>query len=150
MTKTVSSIGADGVFEPFATDVVPWEEFAHGERFGVRFQQLGEFGGGSHIGVCMEVLAAGKRTYPAHFHMLEEEHLMILEGTLTLRLGEKCASREGTCMKILRDDRLRSRRFSSTSATIKIQRRSDGEEIFIFANDGFRFCPGVCHGRRHS
>jgi len=38
--------------------------------------------------VCVEIIAPGKQSYPAHYHMLEEEHLLILEGQITLRLGE--------------------------------------------------------------
>lgn len=30
--------------------------------------------------------APGKQSNPAHYHMLEEEHLLILEGQVTLRL----------------------------------------------------------------
>ncbi len=88
MTDKPSSINADGVFEPFSTDDVPWEDYSRGDRFGIRFRQIGEFGGGSHVGVCVEIIAPGKQSYPAHYHMLEEEHLLILEGQITLRLGE--------------------------------------------------------------
>ncbi len=89
MTTKPSSKNADGIFEPFSVNDVPWEEYSQGERFGIRFRQLGEFGGCSHVGVCMEVLEPGKQAYPAHYHMLEEEHLLVLEGGLTLRLGDK-------------------------------------------------------------
>jgi len=78
-----------GAREPFATGDVPWETFAQGERFAIRYRQLGEFGGGSHVGVCMEELAPGKQAYPAHYHMLEEEHLLILQGSVRLTLGEE-------------------------------------------------------------
>ncbi len=88
MTDKPSSVNADGVFEPFATDDVPWEDYSRGDRFGIRFRQIGEFGGCSHVGVCMEIIKPGKQSYPAHYHMLEEEHLLILEGRITLRLGE--------------------------------------------------------------
>jgi uncharacterized cupin superfamily protein len=84
-----SSVNADGIFEPFSVDAVPWEDYSHGDRFGTRVRQLGEFGGCSHVGVCMEELAPGKRAYPAHYHMLEEKHLLILEGGVTLQLGGK-------------------------------------------------------------
>lgn len=81
---------------PFAVESVPWETFAHGERFGIRYRQLGEHGGGSHIGVCMEELAAGKQACPAHYHMLEEEHLLVLSGRLTLMLdGERYPMQAG-------------------------------------------------------
>ncbi|TDP63413.1 cupin domain-containing protein [Roseateles toxinivorans] len=89
MTQRESSVNPDGVFEPFSADEVPWEEFKHEQRFGVRFRQLNEFGGGTHIGFGMEELAPGMQAYPAHFHMLEEEHLYVLSGVLTLRLGER-------------------------------------------------------------
>jgi uncharacterized cupin superfamily protein len=84
-----SSVNADGIFEPFSVDAVPWEDYSHGDRFGTRVRQLGAFGGCSHVGVCMEELAPGKRAYPAHYHLLEEEHLLILEGSVTLQLGGK-------------------------------------------------------------
>ena len=89
MTTSPSSRNADGIYEPFATSDVPWDEFAHGEHFGMRYQQLGNHGGGTKVGVCIEELAPGKQGSPAHYHMLEEEHLYILEGSLTLRLGDK-------------------------------------------------------------
>ena len=89
MSQEPSSRNADGVFEPFAIDDVPWEEHAHGTRFGMRFKELGEYGGCSRVGVCIEELAPGKQTCPAHYHMLEEEHLLVMDGNVTLRLGER-------------------------------------------------------------
>jgi uncharacterized cupin superfamily protein len=89
VTEKPSSVNAAGLYEPFSVDDVPWEEYAKGDRFGLRFRQLGEYGGCSHVGVCMEELAPGKQTNPAHYHMLEEEHLLILEGSATLRLGDQ-------------------------------------------------------------
>ena len=88
MPKT-NSLNDDGVYEPFSSKDVPWEDYSHGEKFGLRFQQLGEFGGGSHVGVGIEEIAPGKQSYPVHYHMLEEEHLLILDGELTVQLGEK-------------------------------------------------------------
>src|SRR3546814_4946258 len=35
-----------------------------------------------------EELPPGKQSNPLHFHMLEEEHVLILDGTVTLLLGE--------------------------------------------------------------
>ncbi|HUO82122.1 MAG TPA: cupin domain-containing protein [Gammaproteobacteria bacterium] len=88
MTDKPSS-AKGGIFEPFAVDDVPWENYERGDRFGVRFRQLGEYGGAAHVGVCMEVLEPGRQAYPTHYHMLEEEHVLILEGRVTLRLGER-------------------------------------------------------------
>ena len=83
--------------EPFQCADVPWTVHAHGERFGMRFQELGEFGGGTHVGVCLEELAPGKQANPLHYHMVEEEHVLILAGELTLRLGAQShVMREGS------------------------------------------------------
>ena len=89
MSDTETSINSEGVFEPFHVDRVPWEEFSHGERFGMRFLHLSSFGGGSQISVSLEVLPPGKQANQSHFHLLEEEHVFILEGSLTLSLGTK-------------------------------------------------------------
>jgi len=80
---------SDGVFEPFSIEDAPLETFEKGDRFKVCYRSLGDFGGGSHLGVSWEILEPGKQAYPAHYHHLEEEHLLILEGSLTLRLGQK-------------------------------------------------------------
>jgi len=36
------------------------------------------------VGVVMEELAPRKQSCPAHYHLLEEEHLLILEGQATM------------------------------------------------------------------
>lgn len=68
MNERASSADVEGVFEPFHISRVQWEEFSHGERFGMRFQQLGAFGGGSQISVCMEVLPPRKQASGAFQH----------------------------------------------------------------------------------
>ncbi|HEY1392596.1 MAG TPA: cupin domain-containing protein [Methylibium sp.] len=88
-SPVLSSVNADGIYEPFEIGHVPWVEFSHGERYGLRYQHLSSFGGGSQISVSMEILPPGKQANQAHFHLLEEEHVFVLEGALTLRLGDK-------------------------------------------------------------
>ena len=78
-----------GAFEPFHIDNVPWEEFTHG-RFGMRYKPLGDFAGASKLGVCWEELAPGQQANQSHYHYLEEEHLLVLSGELTLQLND-CA-----------------------------------------------------------
>jgi uncharacterized cupin superfamily protein len=68
---------------------VPWEDWAHGDRFGGRVCALSKLGGGSHVGVLIEELPPGKQSCPAHYHFLEEEHVFMLAGRAVLRLGEK-------------------------------------------------------------
>jgi uncharacterized cupin superfamily protein len=87
--KKPSSINEQGIYEPFMVEDVAWDEYSHGERFGTRYRQLGEFGGCKNVGVCMEELAPGKQACPNHYHHLEEEQLYLIEGSLTLRLGDK-------------------------------------------------------------
>lgn len=84
-----TSINADGVFEPFAAETVPVETFSQGARFGSSFRHLSSFGGGDHVGVALEELPQGRETNPSHYHMLEEEHVYILQGELTLKLGAR-------------------------------------------------------------
>ena len=84
-----TSRNADGLYEPFHISRVPTEEFSQGERFGMRYQHLSSFGGGTQIGVAMEILPPGKQANQVHYHLLEEEHVFILEGSLTLRLGDE-------------------------------------------------------------
>lgn len=78
-------------FPPVASEDVAWEPFERG-RFGSRFKHLTRAAMGErpyHVGVAIEELPPGKQSCPFHFHMLEEEHILVLEGECTLRLGEE-------------------------------------------------------------
>lgn len=57
-----SSVNADGIFEPFHIGQVPWEESSRGTRFGMRYQHLSSFGGGTQVSVSMEVLSVSVHT----------------------------------------------------------------------------------------
>src|ERR1700753_111595 len=76
---------------PIASDTVPWSSFGKGERFGIRYRHLtpAAIGESYRVGVSIEELLPGKQGSPFHFHMLEEEHVLLLEGECTLRLGEE-------------------------------------------------------------
>lgn len=76
---------------PVSTEEVRWETWGQGSRFGTRFRHLtsAAVGDGYHVGVQVEEIPAGKRSAPAHYHLHEEEHLLVLEGTCTLHLGEE-------------------------------------------------------------
>ena len=89
MKDKPNSANPQGVFEPFSISAVPWEEFTRGSRFGMRYQHLSSFGGGTQISISNEILEPGRQAKPTHYHMVEEEHVLVLEGALTLRLGEK-------------------------------------------------------------
>ncbi|KPC49563.1 cupin domain-containing protein [Amantichitinum ursilacus] len=83
-----SSRNAQGIYEPFDVTQVPLVQHRHGTRFGMDYRHLSSYGGGSRISVSLETLPPGLQANPAHYHLLEEEHVLILEGSLTLRLGD--------------------------------------------------------------
>jgi uncharacterized cupin superfamily protein len=75
---------------PIAIDSAPWTEFSEGVRFGSRYRVLSDtHGEGRKIGVSYEELPPGKQSCPFHYHMVEEEHIVALEGEATLRLGDE-------------------------------------------------------------
>ena len=74
---------------PIAIDSIPAEDWSEGVRFGGRVQVLSNSrDGGRKIGIAIEVVQPGKQTSPFHYHMVEEEHIIALEGEATLRLGD--------------------------------------------------------------
>jgi uncharacterized cupin superfamily protein len=78
-------------FPPIASENVAREPFERG-RFGSSLRHLTRAVMGHrpyHVGVAIEELPPGKQSCPFHFHMLEEEHLYVLEGECTLRLGSE-------------------------------------------------------------
>jgi uncharacterized cupin superfamily protein len=89
MPAPPSAVNAQGVTEPFDIKDVPWQEANRGDRFGMKFQVLSEFAGGKQITVCMEILPPGKQANQKHYHLLEEEHVMVLEGSMTVLLGDR-------------------------------------------------------------
>lgn len=75
---------------PIAVESVPWQEWSEGVRFGSRFRTLSDTRGtGTRIGIAIEELPPGKQSCPLHYHVLEEEHILVLEGEMTLRLGDE-------------------------------------------------------------
>lgn len=78
----------DEIRGPIHSDDVPWEPWSEGTRFGSRARKLSKVAGAKHVGVLIEELPPGKQSCPFHYHMLEEEHLYVLEGSATLRLGD--------------------------------------------------------------
>ena len=76
---------------PISSANVAEDEFAQGSRFGIRYRHLTSalLGDTYHVGVAVETLPPGKQSVPAHYHMLEEEHVYVLDGALTVRLGDE-------------------------------------------------------------
>jgi uncharacterized cupin superfamily protein len=75
---------------PVAIESLPWKDWSQGVRFGSRYRVLSDTRrGGRKIGIAYEELPPGKQSVPFHYHLLEEEHIVALEGEATLRLGEE-------------------------------------------------------------
>ncbi len=77
---------------PISASNLSWKEEGPGEgtQFGGRSKHLthAAVGENYHVGMLIEAPAPGRRLCPTHYHMLEEEHALILEGQMTLILGD--------------------------------------------------------------
>src|SRR5262245_50063078 len=75
--------------KPISSADVAWEVWNQIPRNSIRYRHLtsAAIGDNYHVGVAVEELAPGKRTSPAHYHIFEEEHLYVLEGSVTARIG---------------------------------------------------------------
>jgi uncharacterized cupin superfamily protein len=75
--------------KPISAQDVAWVEWSDVPRFALRYRPLtiADFGEDYHVGVAIEELAPGKQSSPAHYHIHEEEHVYILEGSVTVRIG---------------------------------------------------------------
>lgn len=76
---------------PFNEETVAWKESLHGAHFGVRWRSLSGSSGPQpyRIGFNVEELPPGRQSCPAHWHVREEEHIYILSGALTVRIGQQ-------------------------------------------------------------
>lgn len=75
---------------PISSHDVPWTDGSGVPGFSIRYRHLTQavLGDKYQIGVAIEELAPGNRSAPFHYHIFEEEHVFILEGRVTLRLGD--------------------------------------------------------------
>ncbi len=64
-----------------------WDEQSHGQKFGYRRKQLGSAAGGQELGCSLYEVPPGRRAFPYHYHLANEEAIYVLEGSGTLRIG---------------------------------------------------------------
>src|ERR687897_3729975 len=64
-----------------------WSEHSHGEKFGSRRKQLGLSAGGEKLGCSLYEVPPGRRAWPYHYHLANEEAIYVLEGSGTLCIG---------------------------------------------------------------
>ncbi len=72
------------------TDDLPWESTYAPEGWGADRKRLAVASGGQDLGASLYRLAAGRRAFPLHFHHGNEEAILVMSGTGTLRLGDEC------------------------------------------------------------
>jgi len=60
-----------------------------GHQFGSRAKRLAASAGGARLGCSLYELPPGKRSFPFHYHVANEEAIYILDGEVTLRLGDR-------------------------------------------------------------
>lgn len=70
------------------TGDLEWGEQSHGEKFGHRRKSLGSTAGGEKLGCSLYEVPPGRRAWPYHYHLANEEAIYILEGSGTLRISD--------------------------------------------------------------
>src|SRR5262245_6330403 len=75
--------------KPISSADLVWTEWSEIPRFALRYRHLtlAAVGEDYRVGVAIEELPSGKQSSPAHYHIFEEEHVYVLEGALTVRIG---------------------------------------------------------------
>ncbi len=66
-----------------------WGEQFRGERFGFRRKRLGAAAGGEKLGCSLYEVPSGRRAWPYHYHLANEEAIYVVHGSGTLRIGEE-------------------------------------------------------------
>jgi len=61
----------------------------YGSKFGSRMRRLGSAAGGKRLGCTLYEVESGKRAFPFHAHLSNEEAIFVLEGEATLRIGDR-------------------------------------------------------------
>lgn len=75
--------------KPVHEAFVPVQTWYAGTDREMRGRALSDLGGVARVGFGLLELAPGCHTRPAHYHMLEEEHVYVLSGEGVLHLGDE-------------------------------------------------------------
>jgi uncharacterized cupin superfamily protein len=66
-----------------------WKDWNYGDKFGGRTRNISDAVNALQIGVVLEELPPARQSCPAHYHLSEEEHVWILRGEVTLKVGDE-------------------------------------------------------------
>lgn len=75
--------------QPIHAPDAPTQTWYAGTDREIRGKALSDIGGRARVGVGLLELPPGSNTRPGHYHSHEEEHLYVLDGELTLHLGDQ-------------------------------------------------------------
>lgn len=68
-------------------DELEWGEQSHGENLGYRRKALGAAANGKQLGCSLYEVPPGRKAWPCHYHLANEEAIYVLEGSGMLRIG---------------------------------------------------------------
>ena len=69
-------------------DELEYRSWGHGERFEARIGDVASRIGAQKLGYNVTVVPPGKRGFPAHAHVVNEEMFYVIEGKGELRVGD--------------------------------------------------------------
>lgn len=82
-------------------DQLEFKAFGHGEKFQAQTCQISERIGGQKLGYGLAIVPPGKRAWPYHAHLVNEEMFFVIEGEGMLRLnGEEIPIRAGDFISV--------------------------------------------------
>ena len=77
------------MIEKVSTKDQEWRDMSHGERFQHGRKSLTGMDNEAGIGCALFKVAPGKRAFPSHAHLANDEALFVLEGEGTLTVGDE-------------------------------------------------------------
>jgi uncharacterized cupin superfamily protein len=69
-------------------DDLEYKPLSHGDKFDARMGDLGTRLGAQKLGYNITIVPPGKRAWPRHNHVVNEEMFLILEGSGEVRIGD--------------------------------------------------------------
>jgi uncharacterized cupin superfamily protein len=133
-----------------------WGEQSHGERFAHRRKQLSSAAGGEKLGCSLYEVPPGRRAWPYHYHLANEEAIYVLEGSGTLRIdGQEVGISQGDYVALPVGEAGAHQIFNTSDAPLRylcfstmvepdIAVYPDSEKIGLFAGAA----PGGPKGKR--
>jgi uncharacterized cupin superfamily protein len=69
-------------------DELDWTAMEYGSQFASRSKRLGAAASGKRLGCTLYEVAPGKRAFPLHAHLANEEAIYVLDGQGLMRIGD--------------------------------------------------------------